>query len=99
MFFEEDAEEGYEANKDPMPQPAQSYAGLGPGAKKGHKQAPDRQWLTESLMTNIAGNAMALPVHLAIMQGAVCSTDFREGEGTDHEQTVEAWAALALMSS
>ena len=44
-FLKKMAEEGYEASKDPMPQPAIDAAGgLGPGAKKKRKQ-PDRQWL------------------------------------------------------
>ena len=43
-----------------------------------------------SLMADLAGNAMALPVLLAILQSAVCAVDIRETVADVTEQDTQA---------
>ena len=46
-------------------------------SRKRQSQSQSKKWLTENLMTDLAGNAMALPVLLAITQSAVASLLFK----------------------
>ena len=56
-----------------------------------------RKWLTESLMADLAGNAMALPVLLAIVQSAVASLLFRpDSRASTREETADALSALGI---
>ena len=53
-----------------------AHAGFVQQAKK--RRSTASAWLTQDFMTDLAGNAMALPVLLAIMLSALCSVQFRE---------------------
>lgn len=69
------------------------------GSKKRKRLGQPRKWLTENLMSDLAGNAMALPVLLAIVQSAVASLLFRPGSDTaSAEQTADALSALGVLS-
>ena len=68
-------------------------------SKKRKRSGQPRKWLTETLMSDLAGNAMALPVLLAIVQSAVASLLFRPASDTaSAEQTADALSALGLLS-
>ena len=63
------------------------------------RSGPGRKWLTESLMTDLAGNAMALPVLLAIVQSAVASLLFRpDTRPSTKEETADALCALEVLA-
>ena len=86
-------EEGYDRNKEPLPEPSV----FGQAAAKKRRQ--ERQWLTASLMMDIAGNAMTLPVLLAIAQSTLCAIEFREEKiAVTDKDTEQALQALALFS-
>ena len=90
-FLQVFAAYGFEATKDPL-------SGAGLGSKK-RQHSNYRQWLTESLMTDLAGNAMALPVLLAVLQSAVCSLDFSRASPTVQKaDTAAVLQALKLLT-
>ena len=89
-FLRKFAEQGYSAAVDPMP-PA-------PSEVKKKRRRSDKPWLTEALMTDLAGNAMALPVLLAITQAALTAVPFRQASlPVTQEQTEAALQALGLV--
>ena len=56
-----------------------------------------KKWLTEALMTDLAGNAMAL---LAIAQSAIASLLFRpSSSAATAEETADALSALDVLSA
>lgn len=63
------------------------------------RSGPGRKWLTESLTADLAGNAMALPVLLAIVQSAVASLLFRpDSRASTREETADALSALGILA-
>ena len=63
------------------------------------RSGPGRKWLTESLTADLAGNAMALPVLLAIVQSAVASLLFRpDSRASTREETADALSALGIFA-
>ena len=66
--------------------------------KSSKRSTQSRKWLTEGLMTDLAGNAMALPVLLAITQGAVASLLFRPADSAATTEEIDnALAALGVL--
>ena len=86
-FLREMESSGYEPGSDPLPDHDLANPAV-PARKK--QRRSDRLWLTEALMADLAGNAMALPVLLAILQSAVCAVDIRETVADVTEQDTQA---------
>ena len=87
---------GYEPGSDPLPD--HDLANPAAPARKKQRRS-DRLWLTEAFMADLAGNAMALPVLLAILQSAVCAVDMREtAPAITQQDTQAALAAFDLVS-
>ena len=95
-LLREMAAAGFDPCVDPLPDPslAPDAAGL-PVKKKQRRSQPDRAWLTESLMQDLGGNAMALPVLLAIIQAALCALSL-QGEATANTDASTSAALQAL---
>ena len=66
-------------------QAKQEKQGLRPGSGKN-----DAWWPSESLMQDLAGNAMALPVVLTLLQCAFCAVSWRERIATASETPLAA---------
>ena len=65
LFLQKMAEHGFCHDQEPLPLPNMAS---GQVAKAKKRRAAVSTWLGEQLMMDLAGNAMALPVLLAIMQ-------------------------------
>ena len=69
-------------------------------ASRRKRSTEPKKWLTEALMTDLAGNAMALPVLLAIAQSAIASLLFRpSSSAATAEETADALSALDVLSA
>ena len=91
LFLERMARAGFQPDKEPLPLAASGQV----EAKR--RRSTASAWLTEGLMTDLAGNAMALPVLLAVMQSGLCSVQFREPTALSQVDTDAALQALALL--
>ena len=94
LFLQAFEEYGFEPSKHPLPDVS---AGT---SKRKRQRTTDKPWLTEAFMTDLAGNAMSLPVLLAVLQSVVCALDLRsvEGGGIMEQDTEAALEALQLLS-
>ena len=69
-------------------------------SRKRQSQSQSKKWLTENLMTDLAGNAMALPVLLAITQSAVAALLLKPLCNTaTAQETAVALSALEALSA
>ena len=94
LFLQKMAEHGFCHDQEPLPLPNMAS---GQVAKAKKRRTAVSTWLGEQLMMDLAGNAMALPVLLAIMQSSVCAIDFREETAVNQKDTDQALEALALL--